>query len=304
MMFKHKRILLIGVMMLTALAFVACGSDDAAPAAAPTSAPPAASTAAPTPADAPTAAPDPTEAPAPTMTSEPTAPAAPTVLPQPSATSAPPAPTEAPSSGGADSVTLTPSQDNTLYEDSTGKLSSGAGTDLFIGTTNNGSDRRALIQFDIADAIPDGVTITSVSLMMSVTKTIADTYDATLHTLSSAWGEGSSSAGRGGGGGAVAEAGDATWTHAVLDGAAWSNLGGDFAATASATVGVGGGGPHTWDSTDQLVADVQAWLDDPDSNFGWIVIGDESTNKTAKRFASRESKIEDARPQLTIEYSS
>lgn len=206
--------------------------------------------------------------------------------------------------GGAGPVTLTPSQDNTLYEDSSGSLSSGAGTGLFIGTTNSVRDRRALIQFDIVGAIPDGATITSVSLTMSVTKTIADTYDATLHTLSLAWGEGASSAGGGGGGGATAEAGDATWTHSVLDGAAWSNPGGDFASTASATVSVGGGGPHTWDSTNQLVADVQAWLDDPDSNFGWIVIGDESTNKTTKRFASRESKIEDARPQLTIEYSS
>jgi hypothetical protein len=201
-------------------------------------------------------------------------------------------------------ATLTPSQDNTLYEDSSGKLSSGAGTDLFIGATNNGSDRRAHIQFDIAAAIPDGASITSVSLTLSVTKTIADSYAAMLQRLTSAWGEGASSAGRGGGSGAVAEAGDATWTHAVLDGAAWSNLGGDFASTASATVGVGGGGPHTWDSTDQLVADVQAWLDNPDSNFGWIVIGDESTNKTAKHFASRESKIEDARPRLAIEYSS
>jgi hypothetical protein len=215
-MFKDKRSFLIGVTMLTALAFVACGGDDAAPAAAPAV---PASTGPPTAASAPTTAPAPTEAPAPTIASEPTAPPAPTVVPQPSATSAP-APTEVPSSGGVDSVTLMPSKDNTLYEDVRGSLSSGAGTALFVGSTNGGSDRRALIQFEIAGAIPDGATISSVSLTMTVTKTIADTHDATLHAVSSAWGEGASSAGRGGGGGAVAEDGDATWTHAVLDGAA------------------------------------------------------------------------------------
>lgn len=253
-----------------------------------------------------TATPEP--APEATATSAPT-PAA-TNTPAPIATSAPeptttPAPiaTEEPVATGG-SVTLTPSQDNTLYEDATGSLSSGAGTALFIGATNGGSDRRALVQFDIASTIPDGATISSVSLLMTVTKTIADTHDASLHLVSMGWGDGTSSAGGGGGGGAGATDGDATWTHAVKAGSAWSSPGGDFESTASATVGVAGNGGYTWESTDQLVADVQAWLDDPDSNFRWIVIGDESSSKTAKRFASREASSENRRPQLVIEYSS
>ena len=46
-------------------------------------------------------------------------------------------------------------------------------------------------------------------------------------------------------------------------------------------------------------ADVQSWLDDPASNFGWLVLGDESEIATAKRFDTRESA---SPPVLTIIY--
>lgn len=52
-----------------------------------------------------------------------------------------------------------------------------------------------------------------------------------------------------------------------------------------------------------MASDVQAWLDDPNSNFGWIVIGDELPNQSsAKRFDSRESSDTGNRPVLTIEF--
>ena len=49
-----------------------------------------------------------------------------------------------------------------------------------------------------------------------------------------------------------------------------------------------------------MIADVQLWLDNPASNFGWLVLGDESTSATAKRFDTRES---DSPPVLTIVYT-
>src|SRR5215468_6480572 len=55
---------------------------------------------------------------------------------------------------------------------------------------------------------------------------------------------------------------------------------------------------YTWSSA-QMVTDVQAWLDDSGDNFGWLVLGDESTIATAKRFDSRESA---SAPVLTIQY--
>lgn len=39
-----------------------------------------------------------------------------------------------------------------------------------------------------------------------------------------------------------------------------------------------------------MVADVQGWLDNPASNFGWLVKGNEARPTTAKRFNSRQNK--------------
>ncbi|MGH7613747.1 MAG: hypothetical protein ACREMW_06870 [Gemmatimonadales bacterium] len=58
-----------------------------------------------------------------------------------------------------------------------------------------------------------------------------------------------------------------------------------------------------WGSTAQLVADVQGWLADPASNFGWILIGDESATATAKQFDSRESAAS-IRPELRVFFTS
>ena len=85
------------------------------------------------------------------------------------------------------------------------------------------------------------------------------------------------------GDGAPATSNDATWRHRFFDTIFWSTQGGDFSATVSASQSVGAVGQYTWSSA-QMVADVQAWLDNPASNFGWLVLGDETAIATAKRF--------------------
>jgi hypothetical protein len=62
-------------------------------------------------------------------------------------------------------------------------------------------------------------------------------------------------------------------------------------------------GPYSWDSTPEMVADVQSWLDDPATNFGWILVGDESQIMTSKRFDSRENPLVQNRPLLRIVWS-
>jgi hypothetical protein len=52
-----------------------------------------------------------------------------------------------------------------------------------------------------------------------------------------------------------------------------------------------------------MAADAQAWLDTPASNYGWILVGDESTSSTAKRFDTREFPNPATRPVLTVEFS-
>jgi len=52
-----------------------------------------------------------------------------------------------------------------------------------------------------------------------------------------------------------------------------------------------------------MVGDVQGWLDDPGSNFGWLLKGDESVDQTAKRFVSKDSSNTPAHPRLAVTYT-
>jgi hypothetical protein len=65
---------------------------------------------------------------------------------------------------------------------------------------------------------------------------------------------------------------------------------------------VAGEGSFTWGSTPALIADVQAWLDAPASNHGWILLGGEDAPATAKRFDSREAADPSAQPRLVVEF--
>jgi hypothetical protein len=207
--------------------------------------------------------------------------------------------------GRAETVTLEPVKDNTLFEDQEGLLSNGEGRHLYAGRVsfqNLGLVRRALIAFDVAASVPAGATITGAMLGLDMSMTISEDQDMSLHRVLADWGEGMSEApvDRGGGGVPAAQ-GDATWIHTFFDGEQWASPGGDFDAMPSATTPVGSPATYTWGSTDAIVADVQAWLDEPQTNFGWILIGNEASFGTAKRFESRESAAE-SRPRLTIDF--
>ena len=196
----------------------------------------------------------------------------------------------------ADTTHLTPSKDNTLFEDAHGAFSNGAGAYLFAGTTHSGPLRRTLLAFDLSSISTDA-TITSVALTMQMT---SNAHAVSLHNLQGDWGEGASDAVGEEGVGARTESGDATWTDAIADQAAWASPGGDFNPEASASLSISDLGIYIWTSTPQLVADVQGWVQDPVTNFGWILIGNESANGTAKRFNSSENSIN--RPVLTVKY--
>jgi hypothetical protein len=198
-------------------------------------------------------------------------------------------------------INLTPSKDNTLYEydPADGDRSNGAGFHFFAGETAVGELRRGVLAFDIAGHIPAGSTILAVTLSMNMSRTALDTARTVeLHKLLADWGEGTSHAPGEEGDGAPATPNDATWRHRFFDTIFWTNQGGDFSATVSASQSVGPIGQYIWTSA-QMVADVQSWLDNPGNNFGWLVLGDESTIATAKRFDSRESA---SPPMLTIQY--
>jgi spore coat protein A len=219
----------------------------------------------------------------------------------------------------ADTVTLQPSRDNTLFEpivkDSLEDRSNGAGATMFTGKTRDAENatgqiavRRAVLAFDIAGSgIPAGSTIDSVTLNLSCIKARSNfNFDVRLHELSSNWGEAGSNTGNSQQGrGEIPEIGDATWRHTFFDDQFWSTPGGDYDGTASATTPVGGQGSYIWGSTSGMVADVQSWLDNPAQNFGWILIGDESQTETAKQFGTRENTDDGGifKPELIVNYT-
>ena len=193
---------------------------------------------------------------------------------------------------------MTPVQDGTIWEGQT-NLASGAGTQLFAGHTNAAEARRALIQFDVAGSIPAGSSIVSARASITINRFPSgggSPATFSLHRVLEAWGTGSSIAGGQGGRGGQAVSGDVTWTHRELGSTRWATDGGAFVSEASGQTTSG-----AWVSNDALVADVQGWLTDPGANHGWIIIGAESGNGTARRFSSSEDT---SPPTLTIVFVS
>ena len=115
------------------------------------------------------------------------------------------------------------------------------------------------------------------------------------------WGEGISNAPDPEGAGTPATTNDATWLHTFFPNSFWATPGGDFVATASARTVVDDEDLYTWRSA-QMVMDVQAWLDQPDTNFGWLLQGGEGSTQTAKRFDTKEAPVAN-RPVLRVEFT-
>ena len=135
-----------------------------------------------------------------------------------------------------------------------------------------------------------------------------------LHRLVSSWGEGTTQQQTppndsfgGMGQGAPASDGDVTWIARYWGPSPilWDSPGGDFLgdASASAVIGAQIDVPYAWASTPELVADVQQWLDDPTSNFGWVLVNeDEQSASTFRVFYSRQTATSGLRPVLTVSY--
>jgi len=209
----------------------------------------------------------------------------------------------------AEVIELPPIMDTTLYEDEDGRLGNGSGQYLFIGRTwdENGIDkllRRAIVKFDLG-SLPAGSTIDSVSFSITIDQVPPAATGAiiSLHSITSAWGEGASNAPGPEGRGALAQENDATWLHTFYDSGLWSTPGGDFSDTVVASESISSSPQSvTFTSSPQLVAAVQGWVDAPASNHGWVLRGDEVFMQNARRILSREYS-DPGGPLLTVEYT-
>jgi hypothetical protein len=201
-------------------------------------------------------------------------------------------------------LSLTPGKDNTLIEDVEGDVSNGAGPGFFVGRVSaagSGTIRRGVVAFNIANSgIPTNATILSATLRLNMSQTTSGPQSIELRRLLADWGEGTSNSS--GGSGASATSGDATWLHRFFTNTLWLTPGGDFSVAVSASTLVDGPGVYTW-SSPAMVADVQAWLNAPATNFGWLLRGNESIGGTVKRFDSRENTTAANRPVLTVQFA-
>jgi hypothetical protein len=220
------------------------------------------------------------------------------------------------SAAQADMILLSASKDATIYGANVNN-SNGAGPGIFAGTDGNSAKLRSLIAFDVAGNLPAGATISGAQLTLvlgQVPTGSPATSTVELHRLIANWGEGVTLKATppndtisGTGQGVAAGDGDATWNARFFSASAptaWATAGGDFAATASASATIGStiGQSFPWSST-ALVTDVQGWLDNPTTNFGWELVNtNEASARTLRAFYTRDANTAAFRPQLSITY--
>lgn len=180
--------------------------------------------------------------------------------------------------------------DATLYESATGSLANGSGTGLFIGLNAQNLARRALLRFDVAAHLPAGAVVIATSLSLNITQSnAASPTPITGHRLLVAFGEGPSNPPGNGGGGTTPQNGDSTWLHNLFPGSTWTNPGGDFDPVVSLSAEMPVAGAFSSEMTRAANEVVQAWLDNPATNFGWLLKVDETAPAPARRIESRES---------------
>jgi hypothetical protein len=162
------------------------------------------------------------------------------------------------------------------------------------------------VRFDLQGKLPDGAILTNASLTFHTTKIRNDQpVRVNLHRMNLSWNEGIGGKGATTGAGDQALAGESSWKSRIAPNVPWSAPGAsaptDFSPELSATSTAGDIGAFTFQSTPQLLTDIQGWLQNPASNFGWIAFCEpDGPNGSAKRIGTRED-VETA-PSLLLEY--
>jgi Ig-like domain-containing protein len=181
------------------------------------------------------------------------------------------------------SVTLRPVADTSIF--SSGANPQGVAT-ILAGTRRNGIIDRGLLRFDLS-SIPTGVAIHSAMLRLTVVRvpSFPAHSNFSLYRMLRPWGT------------------DATWANATA-GAPWSTLGGqagvDYSTISTATRFVSGGGVYDFGPGSQMASEIQAWLENPGANRGWMLKSEsESSLGSARHFGSSESAQP---PQLVLQY--
>eukprot|EP00043_Microstomoeca_roanoka_P004193 m.48097 g.48097 ORF g.48097 m.48097 type:complete len:284 (-) comp12379_c0_seq1:115-966(-) len=207
------------------------------------------------------------------------------------------------STATAETVTVFASMDTTICASDNGdQLANALGDGIYVGQTGQQLARRGLIHFNLSE-ITSGSMISSVRIELYDRNFAQDEeFAISVHRVLQPWQEGTSTFP----GGKCAKAGgnDASWKYSnVATNTTWRTVGGNYTVEKSALTSVGSSESYYIWQDERLVRDVQAWIDDPASNYGWILIGDEETVRSVKSFVSRQNMDTTAHPRIVIEYT-
>ena len=203
----------------------------------------------------------------------------------------------------AETITLVPAADTSLFDLNGGANNLGGSTTLVVGTTASGSSSRALVRFDVANSLPPQAIITSAQLNLVVIKAnvagVASIFE--IHRLLQSWGEGNKT----GNTGAPATAGETTWFQRFAPTNEWSVPGAsaplDFSPEASASTNVDLPNTYTFGPSSNLLEDVEMWFTNSAANFGWIIFSQsQGTNFTSRRIGAREDAVNS--PTMVVDF--
>ncbi|HOH29821.1 MAG TPA: DNRLRE domain-containing protein, partial [Candidatus Hydrogenedentes bacterium] len=204
-----------------------------------------------------------------------------------------------------ETVKVYPDRDATLYADAAGSIANGSGEWLFAGKEYDAL-RKALVRFDLDGLLPEDAVIQRADFWLyHEPHTSANNMDLKLIKIGQDWGEGASNAAGDESLGAPAQSGDATWLHSRYNKEFWTVPGGstlgDFSGTISIwTLPSRYGCYSTAPGNAQMLTDVQQWIDQPEQNFGWMIVDDAAP--AIKRFGSRQNSNQNLWPRLDITY--
>lgn len=188
------------------------------------------------------------------------------------------------STSEAESVTLNLDaiEDTTIYSENVDNNGGGHAFSI-AGIANNGNERRALVRFDFSGIAP-GSIINSATLNLSVLQigNIGGNFE--LFRVDTDWSEGN----KVGNQGALATAGEATWNSAEFGSVDWATPGGSFFSPLLDDVDITSTGVSSFNSTVNFTAAIQAAVDDPTLNFGFLITSSDSDPGSAIRIGSRE----------------
>jgi SprB repeat/Disaggregatase related repeat/Secretion system C-terminal sorting domain len=191
----------------------------------------------------------------------------------------------------AQTVTLTANKDANIWNNNAGdELKNYGNCDkLYINGPSGTAKDRQLINFDLS-SIPANAIISSATFRLVKTAGSNTSLNVSVHRLTADWTEGTGACG--------GSAGVANWQQRMTS-TAWTTPGGDFNATAEATVAVAGNDTYNWTVTSL----VQNWVNGTNGKYGLIAKYTTENTNAEKEFASSENGTAANRPQLIVTYT-